>query len=99
MRTYKDAKVMAKCLRQLLSARAVSLSHSESLEIVAQQLGFGDWNTLAAKLDFEGGRLSQPQDAYHFPAARDPCAARGLAPGGGAVLPRFPRFSGRVSRV
>jgi hypothetical protein len=50
MRTYQDAKVMAKSLRDSLAAKNVSLSHSECLEIVAQQFGFADWNTLAAKL-------------------------------------------------
>jgi hypothetical protein len=50
MRTYQDAKVIAKSLRDFLAARNVSLSHSECLEIVAQQSGFSDWNTLAAKL-------------------------------------------------
>jgi uncharacterized glyoxalase superfamily protein PhnB len=62
MRTYKDAKVMAKCLRDCLAARNVSLSHSECLEIVAQQFGFTQWNTLSAKLDVEAGRLIRPED-------------------------------------
>jgi Glyoxalase superfamily protein/ClpX C4-type zinc finger len=50
MRTYQDAKVMAKSLRDSLAARNVSLSHSECIEIVAQQFGFANWNTLASKL-------------------------------------------------
>jgi hypothetical protein len=57
MRTYQDAKTMAKSLRASLAARDVSLSNSECLEIVARQFGFVDWNTLAAKLDAEAGRL------------------------------------------
>jgi hypothetical protein len=48
MRTYKDAKAMAKTLRHSLAARSVKLSHSECLEIVAKQFGFADWNTLSA---------------------------------------------------
>jgi|SRR5580704_12804584 hypothetical protein len=51
MRTYQDAKIMAKALRGCLDTRSVSLSHSECLEIVAQQLGYADWNILAAKLN------------------------------------------------
>lgn len=51
MRTCKDAKAMAKSLRDSLAARAVLLSHSECLEIVAKQFGFADWNTLSARLD------------------------------------------------
>ena len=50
MRTYQDAKIMAKSLRGSLAARNISLTHSECLEIVAQQLGYADWNILAAKL-------------------------------------------------
>jgi hypothetical protein len=42
MRSYKDAKAMAKSLRDVLAARNVSLSHSECLEVVAQQFGFAD---------------------------------------------------------
>jgi hypothetical protein len=53
MRTYKDAKAMAKSLRSSLAARSVLLSHSECLEIVAKQFGFADWNTLSAKVDEE----------------------------------------------
>jgi len=57
MRTYKDVKAMAKSLRDCLAARSVLLSHSGCLEIVAKQLGFADWNTLAAKLDVEPEQL------------------------------------------
>ena len=57
MRTFKDAKTIAKSLRASLSAKGISLSHSECLEIVAQQFGFAEWNILAAalaRLDKEG---------------------------------------------
>jgi hypothetical protein len=36
MRTYLEAKLMAKSLRETLRARRIELSHGESLEIVAQ---------------------------------------------------------------
>ena len=62
MRTYKDAKVMAKSLRDVLAARNLPLSHSECLEIVAQQFGFMQWNILAAKLDIEERPLASKQD-------------------------------------
>ena len=55
---------MAKSLRDSLAARNVLLAHSECLEIVAQQFGFTDWNTLAAKLDVEAGRLDRPTDPF-----------------------------------
>jgi hypothetical protein len=63
MRTYKDAKAMAKSLRHSLAAKSVLLSHSECLEIVAKQFGFADWNTLSAKLDVESRHLARPEDA------------------------------------
>jgi len=62
MRTYKDAKAMAKSLRESLTARSVLLSHSECLEIVARVAGFADWNTLSAMLDVESGQLARPED-------------------------------------
>ena len=54
MRTYQDAKTIAKSLRASLAAREIPLSHGECLEIVAQQFGFAEWNILAAKLAAEG---------------------------------------------
>lgn len=63
MRTYKDAKAMAKSLRELLAIRNVSVSHSDCLEIVAQQFGFADWNTLSSKLSNQETRPgSKDQD-------------------------------------
>ena len=59
MRTYKDAKAMAKSLRDSLAARSILLSHSECLEIVAKQFGFADWNTLSAKLDVDSVYLTR----------------------------------------
>jgi len=49
MLTDKDAKSMAKSLRDALGNRNVQLTHSDCLEIVARQFGLPDWNTLAAK--------------------------------------------------
>ena len=50
MRNFRDAKLMAKSLREAMAARQVPLSHSETLEIVARQFGHDDWNVLAAKI-------------------------------------------------
>ena len=55
MRTYLQAKAMAKSLRASLAEKKVSLAHSECLEIIARQFGFGNWNVLAAKIDLESG--------------------------------------------
>jgi hypothetical protein len=63
MRTYLDAKLMAKTLRDALAQKSIPLSHSETLEIVAQQFGLADWNILAAKLnqDVQPAELPLPQ--------------------------------------
>jgi catechol 2,3-dioxygenase-like lactoylglutathione lyase family enzyme len=51
MRDYRDAKTMAKTLlAELRRQGLVELTHSQSLELVARQFGFDDWNILAAKL-------------------------------------------------
>lgn len=49
MRSFLDAKTIAKTLRQELQNRKIELGHSECLEVVARQFGFRDWNTLAAE--------------------------------------------------
>jgi len=51
MRDYRDAKAMAQTLRQTLKERSVSLTHSESLELIARLLGLPDWNTLSARIN------------------------------------------------
>ena len=51
MRDYRDAKAMAQTLRQVLKEKSVSLTHSESLELIAKVLGLADWNTLSARID------------------------------------------------
>jgi len=51
MRTFHDAKAMARTLRERLAQRNVDVSHSEALELVAQQFGLHDWNVLAAVID------------------------------------------------
>jgi ATP-dependent Lon protease len=41
---------MAQTLRETLTGRSVTISHAESLELVAKMLGVQDWNTLSALL-------------------------------------------------
>jgi hypothetical protein len=55
--TFDDAKRAARILRDQLPA--AELTHSKALEIVAQQLGFRDWNTAAAQLKDHRG-MSAP---------------------------------------
>ena len=48
MRDFRDAKAMAQTLRESLTTKAVTISHSESLELVSRMLGVADWTTLSA---------------------------------------------------
>ncbi len=50
MRDYRDAKSMAESLRTALAAKAIAISHSESLELTAKAFGFDNWNILSAKV-------------------------------------------------
>lgn len=53
MLSIDQAKQMAKRLRALLATREQEISHSAALELVAQQLGYKDWNIASAKLHDE----------------------------------------------
>src|SRR5262245_25279239 len=60
MRDFRDAKAMAQTLREALQTRSVSLTHSESLELIAKVLGFHDWNVLSARIQSEIQSEHQP---------------------------------------
>lgn len=51
MPDFRQAKTMAKLLRQGLGKRQIIITHSDSLEMVAQQFGYANWNVLAARID------------------------------------------------
>ena len=51
MRDFRDAKLMAKAMREALAARNLDITHSEALEIVARQFGVETWNILSAKIE------------------------------------------------
>src|SRR5215510_2356096 len=51
MRDFRDAKVMARALRDALKARAVEITHTEALELIAKAFGYDDWNILCAKIE------------------------------------------------
>jgi uncharacterized protein len=53
MRDFRDAKAMAQTLRDALKQKSVSLTHSESLELIAKILGFHHWNVLSARIESE----------------------------------------------
>lgn len=51
---FSDSKTMAKALRKALAERQIDVSHSDSLELVARQFGFANWNMLSARIDSDG---------------------------------------------
>ena len=51
MRDFRDAKAMAHSLRDALKTRAMEITHSESLELIAKAFGYDNWNILSAKID------------------------------------------------
>jgi hypothetical protein len=69
MRDFRDAKIMAHSLRdalkaKTLKAKAMEITHSESLELIAKTFGYENWNILSAKID-----AAQPRSG---PAAGHP---------------------------
>lgn len=68
MRDFRDAKAMAQTLRETLNTKSVSLTHGESLELIARIFGCRDWNALAAQIASAGTtpapevELSPPAD-------------------------------------
>lgn len=67
MRDHRDAKAMAKAMREMLAEREVAITHSEALEIVARQFGLANWNILSAKILAEGA--SSTPDGIAFQQA------------------------------
>ena len=53
MFSIEQAKQMAKRLRASLETRDQAVPHATALELVAQQLGYKDWNTASAMLPQE----------------------------------------------
>jgi hypothetical protein len=66
MRTFRDAKAMAKSLRTALAQKNLELTHSECLELVANQFGFDDWNILSARIETDDSHTRPATDAVAF---------------------------------
>ena len=95
MRDFRDAKAMAQTLRDSLTSKAVTISHSESLELVSKMFGAADWNTLCALI--QAGRRApdtapQTESARVYPAI----PIRDLVP---FPLATYPLFIGREKTI
>lgn len=70
MRTFRDAKAMAKSLRDALHKKQITLSHGECLELVAAQFALDSWNVLSAQIDAPGASQSPTaKNALQFEGA------------------------------
>jgi Glyoxalase superfamily protein len=58
MRDFRDAKVMARALRDALKAQAIETTHAEALELIAKAFGCKTWNILSAKIEAAEPKLS-----------------------------------------
>lgn len=67
MRDFRDSKLMAKDLRAALAARKIDISHSDALELVANQHGFDDWNILSAKIGAEDKESGADEISFEPP--------------------------------
>jgi len=59
MRDFRDAKTMAHALRNALESRAVAITHSDCLELIAKAFGYDNWNILAAKIEAAGRQAGE----------------------------------------
>ena len=97
MRDFRDAKAMAQTLRESLTTKAITISHSESLELVSRMLGVADWNTLAALLHAERRDTGAPIVKLKTSTAVYPAIPlRDLVPFPNTT---YPLFVGRESTI
>src|SRR5690242_19060649 len=90
MRDFRDAKAMAQTLRDSLNAKTVTISHSESLELVSKMLGVADWNTLSALMQPDRRPAASSAARERLSAARYPAVPmRDFVPFPGAVFPLY----------
>ena len=81
MHTFLDSKTMAKLLRAALAERHIDVTYSDSLELVARQYGFDNWNILAARIDAATvDALAVPPGWYTHQSAPYPLFRMGLDP-------------------
>ena len=68
MRDFRDAKAMARTLRDALKAKAIETTHAEALELIAKAFGYKNWNILSAKIE---AAEPKPSDERSLSASGD----------------------------
>src|SRR5262249_60128893 len=76
MGDFRDAKTMAHALRSALESRAVAITHSDCLELIAKAFGYDNWNILAAKI--EAARLRAQAESALLAGAQGSASNRTL---------------------
>jgi hypothetical protein len=66
MRDFRDAKVMARALRDALKSKAIETTHTEALELIAKAFGYKNWNILSAKIE---AAEPKPSDEHSLSAS------------------------------
>ena len=82
MRDFRDAKAMARALRDALKAKAIEITHTEALELIAKAFGYENWNILSARIE----------------AAERPAAASAPLPAEARLDPALLTFSPSLER-
>jgi Glyoxalase superfamily protein/ClpX C4-type zinc finger len=75
MRDFRDAKAMARSLRDALNARAVETTHSESLELISKAFGYENWNVLAAQIEAANAPSTDRRSPPPIEKQRDPASS------------------------
>lgn len=83
MLNLPNPKTMAKALRGALAERDIALSHAQCLDLVARQLGFADWNVLAARQEKNEApsELAMPRGWFAAGHSNPKQFRMGIAPG------------------
>ncbi len=96
MHTFLDSKAMAKALRTALAERQIDISHSDSLELVARQFGFDNWNILAARIEAASPRQTAARLAHPIIVPPIRCTRSASIPTSPAPSPSSPSPSADV---
>jgi hypothetical protein len=78
MRDFRDAKAMARALRDALKAKGVETTHSESLELIAAAFGYANWNILSAKIEAAATPASEGRSPSSAGTQNDPTPPKTL---------------------
>ncbi len=69
MRDFRNAKAMARTLKEDLAQRSFPISHSDSLELIAHLLGCKNWQVLSAAIEADASQPAAPKPPASAPAA------------------------------